>query len=44
MALEQEEDSEIFIQHDCAHSLESWMMLIECASRITGTEMRYLGE
>jgi hypothetical protein len=43
MALEQE-DSEIFIKHNCAHGLESWLMLIEHASRITGTEMRYLGE
>jgi len=43
MALEQEE-CEIFIQHDCAHGLESWMMLIEHASRITDTEMRYLRE
>jgi hypothetical protein len=33
MALEQE-DCEIFTQHDCAHGVEGWMMLIEHASRI----------
>jgi hypothetical protein len=37
----QEEDFEIFIQHDCAHGLEGWLMLKEHGSRITGTEMRY---
>jgi hypothetical protein len=44
MALEQEEDCDIFTQHDCARGLESWIMLREHASRITGTEMRYLRE
>jgi hypothetical protein len=44
MALEQEEDCEIFIQHDCAHGSESWMILMEHESRITGRRMRYKNE